>query len=90
MTERTREILRPSDARQGALDSLLGAAEGVARMVCEDDATLTRLREMLSAGAVLEVRVALPAGKVAVQLVRDGQRETLATIDPTPMRPAVN
>lgn len=85
-----REIFKPGDDRAAVHVALVEAADKLVSLVCEDRRTVASLAALIGAGAVVEVRTMLPSGKVAVQLVRDGKRETLATVDPTPMRQAVN
>lgn len=87
---RDREILKPDDTRNAVHVACVDAADRLVRIACGDPATVERLATMLREGAIVEVRVALPAGKVAVQLVRGDTRETLAVVDPTPMRQVVN
>ena len=78
--QNTRELVPPGDRLSEVRQSLIDAAAAVAAAVCGDDAATEGLAAMLAAGAVLEVRVALPRGRIALQLVRGDKRETLATI----------
>ena len=76
----TRELVPPGDPLSEARQRLIDAAAEVAAAACGDDAATEGLAAMLASGAVLEVRVALPRGRIALQLVRGDKRETLATI----------
>ncbi len=82
MTGRT--IMSPGTPSHDAYDALLVAASGVIRsIVGEAEADLVAL---MKAGAVVQLRIAMPSGRVALELVRGDRRDVLGAVDPTAMR----
>lgn len=82
----TREMLTPNDPRQATLTRLRREALALVDLICGDTATQEGLLALTEQGATVEVRIALPQGRIGVELLRDGKRETLALIGPVPLR----